>query len=303
MFTPEHNPRAVHACSCQRSCQGCMRPSPPPHTPTGGVAWVDEHHAAHVLALLPRRVHLLLQLPNVHGPPLLLIQMVGHECAACSMGGVVGGEGGRESAARACWAASALAGARSWREGADQPSGGALQGPPSHTATCTHTLAPMLPRHIHSAPVLRARQPPSCTHAAALQVRFDHAAPPPPPLLLSGQAGRHAPYRLMEAEYSGYCGMGTRMPSLLLRMTALRHRRTATLAPSVTKMFCVGDRGRPGAASASCAAPGRGVRRKAEAEQGAGGVCTGTMSSSLLQSPGRGAWAPAYLPLRPLRTG
>ena len=46
----------------------------------------------------------------------------------------------------------------------------------------------------------------------------------------------------MDALYRGYCGIGTRMPSLLLRSAALRHSRTAGEAPSVMKMFCAAAR-------------------------------------------------------------
>ena len=44
----------------------------------------------------------------------------------------------------------------------------------------------------------------------------------------------------MDAEYRGYWGMGTRMPSLPSLMMAFSARRTAGLAPSVRKMFCWG---------------------------------------------------------------
>jgi hypothetical protein len=47
----------------------------------------------------------------------------------------------------------------------------------------------------------------------------------------------------MLAEYSGYCGMGTRMPSRSSRMIAFRMKRTAGEAPSVRKMFCAGTAG------------------------------------------------------------
>eukprot|EP00983_Pelagomonas_calceolata_P096730 1158164-Pelagomonas_calceolata.AAC.3 len=48
----------------------------------------------------------------------------------------------------------------------------------------------------------------------------------------------HLPYKLMDAEYKGYWGMGTSTPSVLFRISAFKHMRTATLAPSVTKMCC-----------------------------------------------------------------
>ena len=41
----------------------------------------------------------------------------------------------------------------------------------------------------------------------------------------------------MDAEYSGYCGIGTRMASFSSLMAALRRYRTATEAPSVRKML------------------------------------------------------------------
>lgn len=43
---------------------------------------------------------------------------------------------------------------------------------------------------------------------------------------------------MMAAEYSGYCGMGTRIASSLSLMSALRQMRTAGLAPSVRKIVC-----------------------------------------------------------------
>jgi hypothetical protein len=44
----------------------------------------------------------------------------------------------------------------------------------------------------------------------------------------------------MDALYRGYCGMGTSTPSRESRIIALSAMRTATLAPSVRKMFCGG---------------------------------------------------------------
>lgn len=46
------------------------------------------------------------------------------------------------------------------------------------------------------------------------------------------------PCSWMDAEYKGYCGMGTRMASRESRMRAVRHMRTAGLAPSVMKICC-----------------------------------------------------------------
>jgi hypothetical protein len=47
----------------------------------------------------------------------------------------------------------------------------------------------------------------------------------------------------MDAEYRGYCGMGTSTLSRESRIIALRAMRTATDAPSVRKMFWGGGKG------------------------------------------------------------